>query len=105
MSERDSTSTAVRIRPDIITDEFLATMRARGVVKAHLFGSVSRGEERPDSDVDLLVAFAEGRDELLEQFWLSEELERLCGRRVDVLTKIHPAFAPYIEPTLVPLPL
>jgi predicted nucleotidyltransferase len=105
MSERDGTSTTVRIRPDVITDEFLATLRAHGVVRAHLFGSVSRGEERPDSDLDLLVEFSEERDSLLEQFWMSEELGRLCGRRVDVLTKIHPAFEPYITPTLIPLPL
>ena len=104
MRERHDT-TAVRIRPDIITDAFLATQRSCGVVKAWVFGGVARGEERPDSDLDLLVELAEGQDELLAHFWLSEELERLCGRRVDVLTRIHPAFAPYIEPTLVPLPL
>lgn len=104
MSERDSTST-VRVRPDIITDQFLATLRAHGVVRASLFGSVSRGEERPDSDIDLFVEFGANGDSFAEQLRLSEELERLCGRRVDLVTTIHPAFAPYIEPTLMPLPL
>lgn len=93
-----------RIRPEIISDEFLATLRAHGVVEASLFGSISRGEERPESDVDLLVTF--DRDASFgERLLLEEELSRLCGRPVDVLTDVHPAFAPYILPTLVPLPL
>ena len=104
MSGRDRTSTPVRVRPDIITDEFLAIMRSHGVVKAYLFGSVSRGEERPDSDLDLLVEFSQDWT-YFELFDLAEELERLCGRRVDVLISIHPAFAPYIAPTLTPLPV
>ena len=79
-------------------------MRSHGVVKAYLFGSVSRGEERPDSDLDLLVEFSQDWT-YFELFDLAEELERLCGRRVDVLTSIHPAFAPYIAPTLTPLPV
>jgi predicted nucleotidyltransferase len=33
-------------------------LRARGVVHAALFGSVARGEERPDSDIDIMVKIA-----------------------------------------------
>jgi predicted nucleotidyltransferase len=75
------------------------------VVRAHLFGSVARGEERAESDLDQLGRFGADGDSFAEHLRLSEELERLCGRRVDVLTNIHPAFAPYTEPTLIPLPL
>jgi uncharacterized protein len=32
-----------------------ADLRALGVVHAALFGSVARGEQRPDSDIDILV--------------------------------------------------
>jgi hypothetical protein len=46
MSTQGDSPTIVRIRPDIITDEFLATLRAYGVIEAHLFGSVSRGAAR-----------------------------------------------------------
>ena len=95
---------ANRPRPDIISDAFLAILREHGVVSASLFGSLARGEERPDSDIDLLVSFrhdASYGDRLL----LSEALGRLCGRRVDIATDLHPAFAPYIMPTLVPLPV
>jgi predicted nucleotidyltransferase len=51
------TITTYRIRPDVITDDFQATLRQQGVVKAALFGSILRGEARLDSDVDLYVAF------------------------------------------------
>ncbi len=32
-----------------------ADLRAHGVIHAALFGSVARGEQRPDSDIDILV--------------------------------------------------
>lgn len=98
------TSAQTRVRPDIITDAFLATLQQHGVVRAQLFGSVARGDERPDSDVDLLVTF--GHDASFgDQLRLAEALRQVCGRLVDVLTELHPVFAPYITPTLVTLPL
>ena len=100
-----STSSIPRPRLDIITGRFLATLREHGVVRAYLFGSVSRGEERPDSGLDLLVAFDGEQDSFAQRLFLAKALERLCGRKVDLVTDIHPAFAPYITPTLVPLPL
>lgn len=99
-----STSASTRIRPEIVTDRFLATLRQHGVIQAYVFGSVARGEERPESDLDLLVTFDRGGS-FGERLRLEEALEALCGRRVEVLTQIHPAFAPYITPTLIPLPL
>jgi len=97
-----STTTDAKTLPALISPECLATLRAHGVVEAYLFGSVSRGEERPDSDVDLLVAFDHNAS-FGERFLLAEALGHLCGRPVDLLTNVHPAFAPYILPTLVPL--
>ncbi len=32
-------------------------LRTKGVLRAGVFGSVARGEERPDSDIDILVDF------------------------------------------------
>jgi predicted nucleotidyltransferase len=92
------------IIPDVISPEFLAELRAHGVVQAHLFGSFAHGDAGPESDVDLLVRF-DPPVTFFDQLRLAELLKRICGRPVDLITDLHPAFAPYILPTLVPLPL
>ena len=74
------------------------------VVEAFLFGSVLRGEEGPESDIDVFVRFGHDHS-LVEQLDLMVKLSRLTGREVDLLTDIHPVFEPYIRPTLVPIPL
>lgn len=82
----------------------MSVLRRYHVTEAYLFGSTVRGSDRPDSNIDLLVGF--GRPtKLFTQIDLADELTALTGRRVDLSTKLNPAFAPYIEPTLVPLPL
>ena len=104
-SERNSSaSIAPRIRPDILTDAYLAALRSHGVVTAQLFGSISRYEERADSDIDLLVTFDHDAS-FAERFRLTEELSRISGRPVEIITNLHPAFVPYIVPTLVPIVL
>lgn len=49
-----------------------------------LFGSVARGEDRPGSDLDLLVAL-DGSASLFDLARMQLELEELLGIRVDVL--------------------
>lgn len=90
--------------PAVITAEFLSALRDHGVIKADVFGSTADGTDTPDSDIDLLVAFVQ-LVPLFDQLRLADELRRICGRPVDLMTAIHPAFRPYIEPTLIPLPL
>ena len=69
----------------------MPTLRRRGVVRASIFGSVARGEARPESDLDLLVEFEPGRT-LLDLSGLRLDLEEELGRRVDVVTRngLHP---------------
>lgn len=66
--------------------DFLAT---RGVRNVRLFGSLARGEEDPQSDIDLLVEL-EGDPspgmELITVLGLSEELSELLATHVDVVT-------------------
>lgn len=90
--------------PEAITPELLDALRGFGATNAYVFGSISRGEERPDSDIDLHVTFDHDVS-LLEQIEIAEDLARICGRKVDLVLKIHPVFEPYILPTLVPIPL
>ncbi len=93
-----------QVLPDVISEEFLALLRSHGVIEAFVFGSTTDGTAGPESDVDLLVKF-DHTVELFEQFDLADQLHKICGRPVDLMTDIHPAFAPYIVPTLVPIPL
>ena len=90
--------------PALISEAFIELLRQHGVVTAYLFGSASRGEDRPDSDIDLLVSF-ETPHTLFEQIALADELSQLSGRQVDLMTKIDPSFEPYILPTLIAIPL
>ncbi len=61
------------------------------VAKLELFGSRATGTARPDSDVDLLVTFEEGHTPSLLSpngyIALMDDLERLIGHRVDLLTR------------------
>lgn len=99
-----ATRTQSQAIPREITPEFLDALRAHGIVRAYVFGSRTRGEEREDSDLDLLVTF-DPPISLLAQFGVATELSAQCGCQIDLITNLHPAFAPYIEPTLIPLPL
>ena len=56
---------------------------SHGATDVRLIGSVARGEDRPDSDVDLLVTWSESTS-LLDQAALMLELEKLLGRKVDI---------------------
>lgn len=57
-----------------------------GARNVRVFGSVARGDDRPDSDIDLLVDMGRDRS-LLDLVALAQELEALLRRRVDVLTE------------------
>ena len=53
-----------------------------------VFGSAARGEDKPGSDVDLLVRYKEGsRGGLFRLVEMSDDLEKLIGREVDLLTE------------------
>ncbi len=58
---------------------------AFGARRIRVFGSVARGEETPDSDVDFLVDFPNGYDMFGQRLPLAEKLAELTGRRVDLV--------------------
>ena len=63
-----------------------------GVERLGVFGSASRGQETPSSDVDILVGFEEGLKTFDNFMDLKFYLENLFGREVDLITfeSIHP---------------
>lgn len=82
----------------------LPLLRERfGVARIGIFGSAARGEERPKSDVDVLVEFAPGQTTFRNFMGLAFYLEDLFGRRVDLVTAggLDPLIQPYVEQEVV----
>jgi uncharacterized protein len=69
-----------------LREAIVAVAASCGASEVRLFGSVARGEERTDSDVDFLVRLEPGRT-LLDLVRLESRLEDLLGRPVDVVTE------------------
>jgi predicted nucleotidyltransferase len=55
------------------------------IVRASLFGSFARNEEKDGSDIDLLIEFRKGKS-LLDLISLKNEIEELTNRKTDILT-------------------
>jgi predicted nucleotidyltransferase len=67
-------------------DEILRLAAAHGARNVRVFGSFARGEQRAESDIDLLVDLDTGRS-LMDLGGLLVDLEKLLGSRVDVATE------------------
>ena len=67
-------------------EEILRIAARRGVHNVRLFGSVARGQNDSESDVDFLVDMEPGRS-LLDLGGLWSDLNDLLGMRVDVVTE------------------
>jgi predicted nucleotidyltransferase len=66
-----------------ILHEEAPRLRTRGITRLSLFGSIARGEARPESDVDLLIEIeSAAKLGFFELHDLQEELGTLLGRPV-----------------------
>lgn len=82
-------SSYTSIKPFVlnILAEHLAEIQAvYGIQTLTLFGSVARGEDTPESDIDLLYTFAPAHDTFDNYLVLAEYLEMLLGRKVDLVS-------------------
>lgn len=61
--------------------------KTQPVLKAWLFGSFARGEETPDSDIDVLIVLDHSKPVGLKFFGMFEDLRELLGRDVDLVTE------------------
>ena len=66
-------------------DAIESACREFGARRIRVFGSVARGEEHLDSDVDFLVDFPRGYDLFGQRLPLTERLAEITGRRSDVI--------------------
>ncbi len=83
---------------EALRDKVLPLLRPY-VKRIAVFGSFARGEETPESDIDLMVELKppEQRPSLgLKWFGLEDELSRILGREVELVTE--GALSPYIKP-------
>ncbi len=76
---------------DRIKSKIISVLKRYGVLRAAVFGSFARGENKKNSDLDLLVEL-KGKKSLLDLAGLKIELEELLKRKVDLLTynSLHP---------------
>lgn len=88
-----------RRRQDVIS-----AAAAHGVSGLRVFGSVARGEENDDSDVDLLVDLPENMS-LFGLARVQAELESILGARVDLVPAqdLKPGVRSHVERDLVEL--
>jgi len=66
--------------------EILAIAAKHGAHNLRIFGSVARGEDGPESDLDILVEMEPGRS-LMDHVALTQDLEDLLQRKVDVISE------------------
>jgi predicted nucleotidyltransferase len=78
--------------------DILRLTARHGARNVRVFGSLARGEARPGSDVDILIALDPERS-LLDLVALKQDLEDLLGCKVDVVTEA--AVSPYIRPQVL----
>jgi uncharacterized protein len=85
----------IKIRP---------VLKKAGVKKAQLFGSFARGEEKHNSDIDILVEM-KSSSTLFDLVDLNEQLEKKLKKKVDLLTfrAVHPRLKKIIESDAVDL--
>jgi uncharacterized protein len=74
-------------------------LKALGVSRIGLFGSFVRGEQHPDSDIDLLVEFKAGKKSFDAFMELSFLLEEILQRRIELVTV--ESLSPYIGPHIL----
>ena len=77
-------------------------LQEHGIKRASVFGSVARGDERTNSDVDLLVELGPGPMGMFKYMEFIRKLENSLDKKVDLVTEgnVNRHLEPYIRPDL-----
>ena len=78
-----------------ITRKITPVLKEYNVSYAGIFGSVARGDDRPESDVDIVVS-VDATMGIYKFMELQDRLESAVGREVDLVSKN--AIQKYLEP-------
>jgi hypothetical protein len=77
-----------KVQIEVPAERLAALCRKWKITELSLFGSVLRGDFRPDSDIDVLVTFSpEARPTLFDLVQMENELKEIFGREVDLVEK------------------
>lgn len=82
-----------------LIQEHQSQIRHWGVRRLGLFGSFVRGQQRGDSDIDVLVEFESDYKTFDNFIHVAFFLEELFGRRVELVTP--EALSPYLSPHIL----
>lgn len=87
-----------------IKNKALPVLREAGITRSAIFGSYVRGEERPGSDIDILVELPKGTG-LFGLSNLQHKLETVLKKKVDLATynSLHPLLRDRILKEQLPL--
>ncbi len=99
-----ATNTLTAVRQQIATQE--QELRRRGVRHLAVFGSVARGDDRPDSDVDVAVEIEDGRSfSLIRMEEMRLLLEDTLRRPVDLgeIDSLRPHVRAAFQREMVPI--
>ena len=85
-----------------IKDKIQPIAENNDVAYLAVFGSVARGDDKPESDLDLLVRFSQPKS-LLDFSALNDKLNKILGRQVDLVTEraLHPIIKKNIQKELM----
>ena len=78
---------------NMLLQQIARALIEQGATRVAIFGSYARGEETPESDIDVIVEFSE-RKSLLELVRIERELCEALGAKVDLLTE--KSISPYL---------
>jgi len=87
-----------------IKNRAIPVLKEAGVIRSSLFGSYTRGEEKTDSDIDMLVELPQGKS-LLDLIRLENKLEQALNKKVDLVTfrSISPLLRDQIQKNQLPI--
>jgi len=68
-----------------LKSKILDILKKHNVIRAGIFGSFARGEQKKNSDIDILIEF-EGKKSLFDLVELKLELEDRLNKKVDIIT-------------------
>ncbi len=87
------------IQTDKIKKKIVKILRKHKVARAGIFGSYARGENRKNSDIDILIEVRGRKFSLIDLISLEMELKKALKKKVDLLT--YKGISPYLRDSIL----